>query len=604
MADEKPPPAPDSGQGQATPLRPEATWGSFVVRWLKRIAITACVVIVVSVIGLVIADHKTSQPEFCGSCHIMQPYYGSWQADAHGRKLGVACVECHYAPGERDTVMAKMRGLSQVASYVSGRYGASRPRAHVDNRSCMTSKCHGDMRFMDRELSLGTVKFVHAKHLQFDKKKQEVKEKELGDLTETLRQLVGPERFGDLKQAAVEAVPAKLQLDRLTKMVGDWHVKVEASHLERFSQLHHWQIRVAQLADLQCTNCHSYGTPEKKPFLDLPGGRAKEKAHADNHFSVKTTSCFTCHFNNEGFNTGTSTCLMCHTLPTKEILVHSPETDAKLTTEFPKKTVRMDHQMILQKKVDCLACHADVASENAPVTRRDCARCHDRPEYFQKWQKPLPLEIVKHYHAVHVPEQRAKCLDCHSEIHHQLVRGDSPAGQPHFLSSVMANCTTCHPNHHDEQIKLLSGVGGVGVPKSDPNLMFGSRTNCFGCHTKQVTTEHGGVTLHGAINGCIGCHGDRHNETFEKWKRGLKVALMDAEEAYESARKMLEKAEDLEPETRQKGSDLLNVAKADLRLVKTGNGVHNVMYAIELLDSVALRCQQAMAILTKKNGNP
>ena len=43
-----------------------------------------------------------------------------------------------------------------------------------------TSKCHGDMGFMDKELSLGTVKFVHAKHLQFDKKKQAVKEKELG----------------------------------------------------------------------------------------------------------------------------------------------------------------------------------------------------------------------------------------------------------------------------------------------------------------------------------------------------------------------------------------------------------------------------------------
>jgi hypothetical protein len=207
--------------------------------------------------------------------------------------------------------------------------------------------------------------------------------------------------------------------------------------------------------------------------------------------------------------------------------------------------------------------------------------------------------MVKHYHTVHVPEQRAKCLDCHAEIHHQLVRGASPAGQPQFLSTVMANCTHCHPSQHLEQIELLSGVGGVGVPKGDPNMMFGSRTNCFGCHIKQATSEHGGVTLRGAANGCTSCHGDRHDEDFKKWKQGLKVTLMDAEDAYDSARKMLEKAKELDPETHRKASDLLNAAKADLRLVKTGNGVHNVLYAIELLDSVAARCQQAMALIEK-----
>lgn len=597
MADEKPAPTP------TTPLR---TWRGFFLGWLKHLAITVLALIVISVIGLVIADHKTSQPEFCGSCHIMKPYYESWQADVHGGKLGVACIECHYAPGERETWMAKMRGLSQVTSYVSGRYGAGRPRAHVDNRSCLTSKCHGDMGFMDKELSLGTVKFTHAKHLQFDKKKQEAKEKELGDLTETLRKEVGAERFGKLQEVALEAVPAKLQLDRLTKLAGDWNAKVPTAQLERFSQLHHWQVRVAQLADLQCTNCHSYGAPEKKPFFDIPGGRAKEKekAHADNHFSVKTTSCYTCHFNNEGFNTGTSSCLLCHTLPTKEILVHSPEKDAKLKPDFPKQTVKMDHQTILQKKVDCIACHADVASENAPVMRRDCERCHDRPEYFEKWNKPLTLEMVKHYHAVHVPEQRAKCLDCHSEIHHQLVRGQTPAGHPQFLAAGLANCTQCHPNHHAEQVQLLSGVGGAGVPKGDANLMFGSRTNCFGCHIKQVTSDHGGVTMRGAVNGCVACHGEAHNKTFDQWKRGVKVVLEDAEDAYQSAKKMLDAAKELDAEAQRKAGDLLNSAKADLRLVKTGNGVHNVMYSIALLDSVTARCQQAMAIIEKSRKKP
>src|SRR5581483_6561290 len=351
MPDEKPSASPGS-QGLPFPATsPGTRRRHFAVRLLKGLAITVVVLVLLCVIGLVIADRATSKPEFCGSCHIMEPYYASWQADVHGGKLEVACIDCHYAPGERDTFMAKMRGLSQVTSYVSGRYGASRPRAHVDNRSCMTSKCHGDMGFMDKQLSVGTVKFVHAKHLQFDQKKQQTREKELQELEQTLQQLVGPERFAKLEEAAREAIPAKLQAELLTRMVGSWNVKLEVSQLERFAQLHHWQVRVAQMVDMQCTTCHSYGAPAKKPLLDLGGGREREKAHGDNHFSVKTTSCFTCHFNNEGFNTGTGTCLMCHTLPAKEILVHSPEKDPQLKAEFPKKTVHMDHQTILQRKV-------------------------------------------------------------------------------------------------------------------------------------------------------------------------------------------------------------------------------------------------------------
>src|SRR5581483_7924969 len=140
------------------------------------------------------------------------PYYDSWKGDFHGSKLEVACVECHYAPGERTTVMAKLRGLSQVASYVSGRYGAARPRAHVDNLSCLTSKCHGDLKFMDKELSLGTVKFTHAKHLQFDDKKKETARRDLQDLTRTLREQLGEERLAELEEVARQAVPAKTRL--------------------------------------------------------------------------------------------------------------------------------------------------------------------------------------------------------------------------------------------------------------------------------------------------------------------------------------------------------------------------------------------------------
>jgi nitrate/TMAO reductase-like tetraheme cytochrome c subunit len=607
MAETRPePPAGPPGNVPPTSaaVPPGPRWRRLLIRWLKRLAITVVVLAVFSGVMLALAEHRTSQPDFCASCHIMEPYYASWHADLHGGKLDVACVDCHYAPGERTTVKAQLRGLSQVASYVSGRYGQGRPRAHVDNRSCLTSKCHGDMQFMDKEFSLGTVKFTHAKHLRFDEKKREATGHELEALTQALRQELGAEPFAEVEEAAREAVPMQTRIERMTRAADQAGKPVERERLARFSELQHRQVRIAQLDDLQCTNCHSYVAP----LAEKPGGRppAPPAANGSHHFTVKTTACYVCHFNNEGFNLGTASCLTCHSLPTKEIIVHKETAAGERAKpdapELGKQTVRMDHRMILERKVSCIACHADVATEDSKVLRRDCLRCHDRPDYFEGWKEPLSVDLVKHYHAVHVPEQRAKCLDCHSEIHHQLVREPSAAGQPGFLTAAMSDCIACHPGQHAEQVKLLSGEGGLGVPKSDPNLMFGARTNCFGCHLEQATTEHAGVTARGSVTGCVSCHGDRHTETFDKWKKSLQVATLDANEAYDKAKKALEEAKDLPPETRRKARELLSAARSDLQLVKRGNGLHNLMYAIELLDSVTQRCQEAMALASGEGG--
>jgi nitrate/TMAO reductase-like tetraheme cytochrome c subunit len=579
-------------EASAAPARP-----AWLKRWSLRLGIALAVLIVAGISLIGFAEHHTSQANFCGSCHIMEPYYASWQGDLHGGKLDVACVDCHYAPGERTTINAKLRGLSQVASYFSGRYGATRPRAHVSNDSCMTAKCHGDLRFMDKVIDLGSVRFVHATHLKLDTQALAATQKELEDLTQTIRAAVGDEQFGKLQAYASEAGPHEERVDKLQTLAIAASMEISRDELEKFSQLTHRRVRTAQLADIQCTNCHAYGS--KNGDQDGPS--------ATHHFSVSTTSCYTCHFNNEGFNTGTNSCLLCHKqLPAGEIIVHkelSPAEGQKLQSpELTAKTVKMNHQAILERKVDCASCHADVASEDSLVTQRDCQRCHDVPRYLEQWKEPLTLDLVAHYHKVHVPQQRAKCLDCHSEIHHQLIRQEK--GQAAFLSSVMSNCTHCHPNHHREQLNLLSGAGAASVPQSTPNLMFGSRTNCFGCHTEMATTEHAGQVAKATLNGCIACHGDRHAQTFEKWKLGLELVQTEAEEAYAKARQALNDSKNISDQTRQKATELLTAANADLNLIKRGNGLHNVTYAMEVLDSVTQRAQQATALLAQPGSSP
>src|SRR5262245_16565692 len=374
-------------------------------RWVKRLSLTILGLLVGSAALLGVAEHETAKPDFCGSCHIMDPYHESWEADMHGGKLEVACVDCHYAPGERTTIKAKLRGLSQVASYVSGRYGATRPRAHVSNDSCMTSKCHGDQKFMDKSIRLGTVQFTHAKHLKRSTDDEQRHEARLKELQGRLKSSVGDVRFAELESVAQEAGPADERYDRLVAIAAPTDSAVDRETLIEFSQLLHRGVRLAQLSDLQCTNCHSYhsptlGTPAAKP---------------EHHFQVQTTTCFTCHFNNEAFNTGTNSCLMCHSPPQGDIMVHkelTAESSEKLKApELAAKPVKMNHADILAQKVDCIACHADVARDDSTVTRRDCERCHDQARFFADWKEPFTLDLVATYHKAHVKQQRAKCLD-------------------------------------------------------------------------------------------------------------------------------------------------------------------------------------------------
>jgi hypothetical protein len=76
--------------------------------------------------------------------------------------------------------------------------------------------------------------------------------------------------------------------------------------------------------------------------------------------------------------------------------------------------------------------------------------------------------------------------------------------------------------------------------------------------------------------------------------------MRNRQQAFQNAQQLLQENSDApaRDDKRQQATELIHAAEADLQLVKQGNGLHNVNYSIELLDSVTSRCQQAIELLS------
>jgi nitrate/TMAO reductase-like tetraheme cytochrome c subunit len=118
----------------------------------------AAFVVGFALVGLVGFVQMSSTPSFCGSCHIMKPYYQSWKHSSHNK---IACVECHISPGITAEVRKKFEALSMVAKYFTATYG-TKPWAEVDDAACL--RCH-ERRLLEGRVDFNGVNFDHRPHL-------------------------------------------------------------------------------------------------------------------------------------------------------------------------------------------------------------------------------------------------------------------------------------------------------------------------------------------------------------------------------------------------------------------------------------------------------
>lgn len=534
-----------------------------IIRWA---AIAAVVLFVLTVGALAGMEYYTGRSEFCGSCHIMRPYYKSWQRDVHGTKAAADCVDCHYPPGERHTPHAKLRGLSQMVSYVSGRTGGARPRPRVRDESCLRSGCHHEDDFMKAVYPIRDVRFNHGKHLKSDPVEIEKNAVRLKTLTDRLKAELGEGLFEELQQLAIlvgnpEHVQQKVS--HLVRMTGKKHDL--ADQAIDYAQAVHRDIRLKQLNNLRCATCHIYSGGEK-------------------HFSVQRETCFLCHFANEAFNTGTGECLKCHEPPVVSLPTHGGAVKVTPGMTTTAATGKMDHAVIIANNVDCVSCHADLIKGTAVVDRQQCESCHDLPRYFEEFDGDLNTTLVAALHQTHTSNLHALCADCHDPIEHQLGPKHLALAGEGFLEPIRTNCVHCHPNHHQAQVAMLAGKGPDAVPSGAANAMFGSRVNCLGCHVSAGEGAKGLTVVKATKQACVVCHSQDYEQLFDQWLSRLAAGIKDVKHLESQAAKQLAAVGDDRPAARREAQATLAKGRAALAFVEQAEGIHNRNYALELLD--------------------
>ncbi len=119
-------------------------------------------VIAVFIIVLFASLEYTSKPDFCSTCHFMQPYVDGWKTSTHS---DVTCTDCHFPPGLKSKLKGKLTAASMVVNYFTGVYKKSKPWAEITDESCLSSGCH-EQRLLEGKVEFKEgIIFDHEPHV-------------------------------------------------------------------------------------------------------------------------------------------------------------------------------------------------------------------------------------------------------------------------------------------------------------------------------------------------------------------------------------------------------------------------------------------------------
>lgn len=365
---------------------------------------------VLTIITAVVFVKATSQPTFCRSCHIMEPYFRSWETSSHKQ---VQCIKCHIPPGVAGTIRGKFVAASMLVNYATGVYKRSKPFAEIDDINCMY-KCHDNRKQPGVVLYKEGIKFDHSKHLT-----KEVRNKQLR-CTSCHGQIVQGSHIKVTETTCFLChFKGRNLINPLNLTANDSTNSQPTSEMFGLG----WKTN--------CTKCHSAPVAEKDkplPKYDHTSVLAQkvqcQQCHGDmkaGDGEVPHERCNTCHASQEHLNRYNET-----------VFIHK--------------------QHVTDRKVDCLNCHLPIlhrSKSRAVAQLTECRSCHSDLHDAAEL-------LFRGTGGTGVPDRPDKmwtaglhCASCHTV----------PYDQAHFRESSAARkrvaCTPCHPNNYEKLVPQM-----------------------------------------------------------------------------------------------------------------------------------------------------
>jgi nitrate/TMAO reductase-like tetraheme cytochrome c subunit len=126
-------------------------------RWVKRALFFGGLAFAIGWL-LFVGAKVTDRPSFCGSCHIMEPYYENWAGSSHTH---VSCITCHYKRGFWGYLEGKFALMGEAIRYATGTYNTPL-RAEVSDRACL--ECHEEQTLKEALTFQRKIHFSHQDH--------------------------------------------------------------------------------------------------------------------------------------------------------------------------------------------------------------------------------------------------------------------------------------------------------------------------------------------------------------------------------------------------------------------------------------------------------